>query len=189
MFVFQSTPTLFRAGDPSVRAALGIPPYVSIHAHPFQGRRPDGTRDIPPVPSVSIHAHPFQGRRPASFSSSGSASLFQSTPTLFRAGDARTHCSSGDIRSFDPRPPFSGQATGVYEDDETLIIVSIHAHPFQGRRHQPDARHRGAQLFQSTPTLFRAGDSRRRASALRPAEFQSTPTLFRAGDKAPMRLA
>ena len=179
--LFQSTPTGFPAGDLAWLfrcSAHG----VSIHADRFPGRRPQRSS------SMRWPRGGFNPRRPVS----RPATSCSACPRCARSG-------------FNPRRPVSRPATCRDCKGLCRAGVSIHADRFPGRRRKPLPAADIADVFQSTPTGFPAGDdpfaAEREAAKVsihadrfpgrrqRPKEptmnmlmFQSTPTGFPAGD-------
>ena len=141
--------------------------------------------------SVSIHARQFHSGRHISKTGSPAASLFQSTPANFTAGDSPSgtrrspasrfqstpaNFTAGDPgglfrvrrpQRFNPRPPISQRATRRLVRRLGRAVVSIHARQFHSGRRSIRASSSMTWTFQSTPANFTAGDPEARAAHLR----------------------
>ena len=169
---FQSTPTGFPAGDEDLghgRAGL---------SGSFNPRPPDYR------PATCVATRParwlccFNPRRPVSRPATTDAMIasiqgywFQSTPTGFPAGDDQGRASCHATPSFNPRRPVSRPATVLGALLLAVLLVSIHADRFPGRRRSSSSLHMPAARFQSTPTGFPAGDGRSADRGPRPSRF------------------
>ena len=169
---FQSTPTGFPAGDEDLgheRSAL---------SGCFNPRRPVSR------PATCVATRParwlccFNPRRPVSRPATTDAMIasiqgywFQSTPTGFPAGDDQGRASCHATPSFNPRRPVSRPATVLGALLLAVLLVSIHADRFPGRRRSSSSLHMPAARFQSTPTGFPAGDGRSADRGPRPSRF------------------
>ena len=210
IWLFQSTPTNFMAGDQvGSRSSGGADsfnprPPISWRATVSRGQPVRGR-------GVSIHARQFHSGRPSkSPVMAAAAALFQSTPANFTAGDARwsparwaaalrfqstpANFTAGDAGSgrpeggaacFNPRPPISQRATRRKSSKGSGIQrVSIHARQFHSGRPSRAYSRVLPVIVSIHARQFHSGRPVAAKTAVVSSVFQSTPANFTAGDSA-----